>query len=56
MTNRFIDNGGPVIEIPRLELIYWGDAWNQGPTPSAVQIAAAVQNILTGPYMTNLVS
>jgi hypothetical protein len=56
MANKFTDNGGPVIQIPRVQLIYWGSAWssNPAPTPSSDQITGAVQSILAGPYMVNL--
>jgi hypothetical protein len=56
MPDTFVDNGGPVIQIPRVQLVYWGSAWstNPAPTPSSVQVTAAVQAILAGPYMINL--
>ena len=53
-TNKFTDNGGPVIEIARLQLIYWGSAWASNPTPSSAQITSAVRQIFAGPYMTGL--
>jgi hypothetical protein len=54
--NKFVDNGGAVIEIVRLQLIYWGSAWasNPPPTPTSAQVTAAVQQMLAGPYMTGL--
>jgi hypothetical protein len=54
--NKFADNGGAVIEIVRLQLIYWGSAWasNPPPSPTSAQVTSAVQQILAGPYMTGL--
>jgi hypothetical protein len=54
--NKFTDNGGAVIEIARVQLIYWGNAWaaNPPPTPTAAQVTAAVQAMVAGPYMTGL--
>jgi hypothetical protein len=56
MGNTFVDNGGTVIQIPRVQLIYWGSAWSasQAPTPPPDQVTAAVQALLAGPYMVNL--
>lgn len=55
-TPGFTDNGGPVISIARVQLIFWGNAWNTNPppTPSADQITNAVANILSGGYMAQL--
>jgi hypothetical protein len=52
----FQDNGGAIIEIVRLQLIFWGSAWGSSPqpTPSADQIVRAVETILSGPYMIDL--
>lgn len=54
--NKFNDNGGAVIEIVRLQLIYWGAAWASSPPPSptSAQVTSAVQQMLAGPYMTGL--
>jgi hypothetical protein len=54
--NKFADNGGAVIEIARLQLIYWGSAWGSSPAPSptSAQVTSAVQQIFSGPYMTGL--
>src|SRR2546427_13116437 len=30
---KFADNGGPVIEIARGQLVYWGSAWGAKPPP-----------------------
>jgi hypothetical protein len=51
---KFQDNGGPVIQIARLQLVYWGSAWASNPTPSANQVTTAVRSILGGSYMTGL--
>src|SRR5438309_6514784 len=53
---KFADNGGPVIEIARVQLVYWGSARasNPPPTPSANQVTGAVENMLSGSYMTGL--
>lgn len=48
-------HGGAQILNPSLQLIFWGNAWNNPVTsPTAGQVMAAVQNILSGPYMTRL--
>ena len=54
---KYSDNGGPVIQIPRVQLIYWGNAWTSSPppTPSADDTTSAVRTMLAGPYMTGLV-
>jgi hypothetical protein len=52
--NKFTDNGGAVIEIARLQLIYWGSAWGSNPTPTSAQVTSAVQQIFAGPFMTGL--
>jgi hypothetical protein len=54
---KYRDNGGPVIAIPRVQLVYWGSAWASArprPNPSPDQITAAVRDMLAGPYMTGL--
>lgn len=52
----FADNGGPVISIARVQLIFWGSAWgsNPAPTPSADAITNAAASILSGGYMAQL--
>lgn len=54
--NKFADSGGAVIEIVRLQLIYWGSAWASNPPPSvtSAQVTSAVEAIFDGPYMTGL--
>jgi hypothetical protein len=53
---KFQDNGGAVIEIARVQLIYWGSAWaaSPAPSPSDGQVTAAVETILHSSYMTGL--
>lgn len=50
----FVDNGGPVLTNVDLLLIFWGSAWAGMATPSAQDVANAVVNILSGPYMSAL--
>src|ERR1700686_2648232 len=53
---KFTDNGGAVIQIARLQIIYWGAAWsaNPAPTPSNDDVTNAVRLMLAGPYLTDL--
>ena len=51
-----VSNGGGAIGtgLP-VQLIFWGNAWNQAATsPSAGAVVSAVQNILRGPWMSGL--
>lgn len=50
----FSDNGGTVISIAKIQLIYWGAAWNARPNPSADQITANLQTVVRGSYLTAL--
>jgi hypothetical protein len=51
----FVDNGGPVLTNVSLQVIFCGSAWQAGTTkPSAQDVLTAVQNILSGPYMSAL--
>jgi hypothetical protein len=52
--SRFSDNGGAVIQIARVQLVYWGNAWTGTPTPTADAFTDAVRTILAGPYTTGL--
>lgn len=52
----FQDNGGTIIQIVKLHLVYWGNAWisNPPPNPSPGQIDGAADTILASSYMTGL--
>jgi hypothetical protein len=52
----FTDNGGRVLAIAHVQLIFWGGAWgtNPPPSPSVDQITNAVASILSGGYMADL--
>lgn len=52
----FSDNGGAVISIPRVQLIFWGSSWtdNPAPTPSAADITGSITELLSSGYMTGL--
>lgn len=52
--DKFVDNGGTVIQVVQLYLIYWGNAWTGSPTPSAAQITGACQTMLASSYMPGL--
>jgi hypothetical protein len=48
------NGGGTVISNVSLQLLFWGSAWNSGPTPSIGQVINSVNSILQGPYMSGL--
>src|ERR1700739_2345272 len=49
------DGGGPVLTAARVSLVYWGSAWANGTTnPSAAQFTAALTDLVTGPWGTQL--
>jgi len=51
----FVYNGGPLLTNVDLQVIFCGSAWTQGTSqPSAQDVLTAVQNILSGPYMSAL--
>src|SRR5947209_20524168 len=54
--DKFVDNGGTVIQVTQVFLIYWGNAWTAtpAPTPSSAQITAACQTMMASSYMTGL--
>ncbi|MGW3448808.1 hypothetical protein [Streptomyces sp. NPDC001076] len=54
--DKFVDNGGTVLQVTQLFLIYWGSAWTStpAPTPTSAQITAACQTMMAGPYMAGL--
>jgi len=53
---KFQDGGGPVIEIGKLQLIFWGNQWTSipPPSPTSSQVTGNVLTMLAGPYMTGL--
>ncbi|MER7584351.1 hypothetical protein [Kitasatospora sp. NPDC097691] len=54
--DKFVDNGGTVLQVTQLFLIYWGTAWTAtpAPIPTSAQITAACQTMTVGPYMAGL--
>jgi hypothetical protein len=48
------DGGGAILTNVHIQLIFWGAAWTNNPTPSVNDITNAVQSILNGPYMSAL--
>jgi hypothetical protein len=54
--DKFVDNGGAVLQVTQLFLIYWGSAWTAtpAPTPTSAQITSASQTMMAGPYMAGL--
>lgn len=54
--NKFVDNGGPVLQVIQVFLIYWGSAWtaSPAPTPSSDQITSACRTMLASSYLTGL--
>jgi hypothetical protein len=54
--DKFVDNGGRVIQVTQLFLIYWGTAWTAvpAPTPTSAQITSACQTMMASSYMTGL--
>jgi hypothetical protein len=54
--DKFVDNGGTVIQVTQVFLIYWGNAWTAtpAPTPSSAQITVACQTMMASAYMTGL--
>ena len=49
------DGGGPVLTTARVSLVFWGSAWANGSTsPSAAQFTAALTDLVTGPWGTQL--
>jgi hypothetical protein len=53
---KFHDNGGAVIQIPRVVMLYWGSAWTAtpAPVPASGAITNAVAAMLRSAYMTGL--
>jgi hypothetical protein len=54
MTINFSDHGGAVIQFVRAYLIFWGSAWTGNPNPSSAQITNAINQIVSGGYLTGL--
>lgn len=54
--DKFVDNGGTVLQVTQLFLIYWGSAWtaSPAPTPTSGQITSACQTMMASAYMTGL--
>ena len=51
----FHDGGGRVLTSARIELIFWGDAWNNAVTvPSRTAVINALTGMVTGPWGTQL--
>lgn len=53
---KFADNGGVVLQVPQLYLIYWGSGWTSvpAPTPTSDQVTAACQSLMASAYLTGL--
>jgi hypothetical protein len=54
MTINFSDHGGAVIQFVRAYLIFWGNAWAGNPNPSSAGITTAMNQIVSGGYLTGL--
>ena len=54
--NKFADNGGQMLQVVQLYLIYWGSAWSVNPPPTLTssQITSACHTMVQGPYMPGL--
>jgi hypothetical protein len=52
----FVDNGGPVLQVTQVFLIYWGTAWtaSPAPNPTSAQVTSACSAMLASSYMTGL--
>ena len=54
---KFSDQGGKVLQVVQVQLVYWGSAWTAttpAPTPTSAAVTDAVRRILAGPYLTGL--
>ena len=53
---KFTDNGGPMLQVVQVFLIYWGSAWttNPPPTPTAGEITSACSTMIQSSYMPGL--
>lgn len=55
--NTFVDNGGVVLQVTQLQLVYWGAAWTStapAPSPTAQQVTAACRTMMASAYLTGL--
>ena len=54
--DKFVDNGGAVLQVAQLFLIYWGTRWTAAPapTPTSAQITGACQTMMASAYLTGL--
>jgi hypothetical protein len=54
--DKFVDNGGTVLQVTQLFLIYWGNAWAATPAPAltAGQITSACRTMMASSYMIGL--
>jgi len=50
----FDDHGGGLLTNVRVVLIFWGAQWARNPIPSVNNVTAAVNGILSSPYMVKL--
>jgi hypothetical protein len=51
----FVTNhGGPQIVTADIELIFWGSRWSNATLPAAADVTAAVKDILSGPYLSQM--
>jgi len=51
----FHDNGGRILQHPRISLMFWGNAWTDPATvPSQADFTNAVSNLVYGPWGTQL--
>lgn len=47
--------GGPTVRNVAVQLLFWGSAWQNNPSPTTARVIGAVSTILSGPYMTGLI-
>jgi hypothetical protein len=53
---KFVDRGGPTLQVIQVQLVFWGAAWGgtPAPTPSAAAVTSAVNRMLKSSYMLGL--
>jgi hypothetical protein len=49
-------NGGAIVTVCNLELLFWGSFWDTASSPSVNDIIGGVQDILNSPYLSGLKS